>query len=214
MKFSLARKGKRAERPCSFPIEGEGGQFQDLACALVPLTGTEETEALRFGREHALVNKAEPRPGEPLFDLGYQAQVIAIAARDPDEGEPGKRPPTFASGQEVLDGLSRETILYVYELADAWCDECSPLSRAKSDAEMFAITRRLSDEEGDKASRFFDGLGPATRKRCALFMARLLWPSLAQKFSSGGTTTSDTTGTPSTPTPPSSSPSPEKSGST
>jgi hypothetical protein len=207
MKYALAIQGKKAERRFRIPlgIDPDGNPIHLETC-LVPVAADEEGVALEFANRYAKEKGiASPKYGDPLFDLAYQASVIAICARDPDVGVPGSRPPSFASSDEVLGALHRETLAYVYAAADDWCDQCSPLRRKMSDNDLLAGVKLLA-KEGDDGDRFFDACGPALRRALVRFMARQLVTLLEPSSPSiGSTETSGTKAT--TGSPPVSSPS-------
>ena len=212
MKYALVIQGKKAERRFRIPLGTDSdGNPTHLETCLVPVAADEEGAALEFATRYAKEKGIEkPKFLEPLFDLPYQAAIIAICARDPDAGVPGSRPPTFANADEVLGALQRETLAYVYAAADDWCDQCSPLRRKMSDQELLAGVKLLAKEEGDDGDRFFDACGPALRRAFVRFMAVQL-VSLLEPSSplSGSTATSGTKGT--TSSRPTSSPSPQSS---
>jgi hypothetical protein len=192
LKYSLLTKGKRAERKlaCPYPIEGstETGMHP---CVAIPMSGDEEAECLSFAIKFAK-DKGVPvelaKTGQPIFDLGYMAKVVELTVRDPDEGEPGRRPPTFPGGpDEVLGELQRETILYLFKISEEWSDICSPQRRSLSDADMLEGVRRLA-AEGDDGLRFFGECGPSLRFSFMRFTARMLWSSLEGKSTPGSST--------------------------
>lgn len=207
-------KGRRAERALTLPIPGsETG----LACVAVPLAGDEEAACLAYALKYAQDHGVKPenaRLGEPLFDLAYAAKMIELSICDPASGEPGKRSPTFIGASlkpdglpygsgvaEILGELQRETIHYLFKIAEEWCDICSPLRRDMSDLEMLVGIRELA-KEGDDGLRFFDGCGPSLRWIYMRFIARQLLSLLEPKSSAGSSTETKTS------TPTASSPSP------
>lgn len=194
MKFSQALKGKRAERKLSFPIPAEGGGTRPLECVCVPLSATEEAEALEYARTFAKKKGVEPelaRSGDPIYDLGYFVKVVLLSIRDPDVGVPGDRPPTFADEAEV-HSLTREMVVYLYTIVEGWCDECSPLQSHLSDAAIVAGMRALA-KEGDDGARFFVALGPALQLNFTRILARQLLALLEPSSPPGTPPTTDTT---------------------
>jgi hypothetical protein len=200
MKFAIALQGKRAERKLSFPVPSNDGTMKPLACVCVPLTSTEESEALEYAMAFSRRKGVEaPKVTDPLYDLGYMAKIVSIAVRDPDAGVPGERPPTFSDVEEV-HSLTRETVTYLYTIVSAWCDECSPLRRTLSDSAIYAGMRALASE-GDDGARFFDGLGPALQRNFMRILARQLLSFLEPKSPPGTPPASSDTKSPATSSP-------------
>jgi hypothetical protein len=214
VKYAQAMKGRRAERTLNCPIPGsETG----LTCVAVAMAGDEEAECLAFALKYAKdkgVAAEHATMGNPLYDLAYAAKVVELTIRDPSSGEPGRRAPTFdgtclkldgqpyGSGvEEILGELQRETIMYLFRIAEHWADEVSPMRRNMSDLEMVAGVRELA-KEGDESLRFFDGCGLSMRLRYMRFMASQC-VSLLEPKSGPGTSTESSTSTPtsSSPTP-------------
>ena len=208
VQYAKVIKGRRAERTLNCPIPGsEAG----LTCVAIPLAGDEEAECLAFALKYAKdkgVHAEHATVGNPLYDLAYAAKVVELTIRDPETGEPGRRSPTFsgaclkADGQpygsgvdEILGELQRETIMYLFRIAEHWADEVSPMRRQMSDLELVAGVRELA-KEGDESLRFFDGCGPSMRLRLLRFMASQCASSLEPRSGPSGPTET----TPSTPT--------------
>lgn len=194
--FAQVEQGALAERPIGIPCIGRDGKPIELKSLVVPLVGEEDSTAIAFGRKHAVRGGvADPTPLDPLFDLGHQAAIVALAFKDPDSGEAGKREPTFASADEVLGGLTRETITFLFSQFQAWADECSPTRRSMSVAEILAGIRLIA-EEGDDGQRFFAACGPSMRWSLVHSMAKQLVSLLETKSPSGSSSpTTDTTPT-------------------
>lgn len=202
MKFSAVKRGKRAEKPVEIPLEHEG----KLPSLLVALTDEEDGDAHKFAIEYAKKKGVEnPQPSQALYDKGYMAKVLHFALRDPDTGSPGQREPTFTGGaEEIMNGLQRETVLYLFALVETWTDEVAPLRRRLGDADLMEGIRKLA-AGGTEADRFLGACGPATRNALLLFSARLAVSSPALSSFFGGS--SEPSGTPES-SPPSSSPPP------
>lgn len=185
-------KGASAERSAIVPIAGSAG----LPCVVRALVGDEEAECLEYALKYAIARGVKPeqaRLGEPLYTLGYAAKLVSITMRDPDTGKVGDREPTFTGASkrkdgtpygtpidEVLGELQRETIMYLFRIAEEWCDVVSPTRRKMSDAEMITGIRELA-KEGDDGLRFFDACGPALRLSYMRSMARQLLDLLEPK---------------------------------
>lgn len=177
MKFSGIIKGTRAERDVDLPgFEVDGKPVRALMRAL---NGTEEADVLRAATEFAVrKGAAEPKPGDPLFDLSVMAHTLAIACLDPDSSP---RVPFFDGGApQVLDELPRETIVYLYERQETWQSESSPYHRQMSEGELVAKVREVAASRDDGP---FTQLSPGMRWIFARSMASMLLPSLEPKSS-------------------------------
>ncbi|WP_394849701.1 hypothetical protein LZC95_19890 [Pendulispora brunnea] len=179
-----ARLGKKAERKITVPLpplfhEGdEGDGAEEPPCIVVPLSAAEDSEVLAFAAEYARSNKAEPKEGDPLYDLGIMAKTIALAVRDIDS-PPEARTPFFDGGtDQIFELLPRETIVYLFELCQIWQDACSPSVRRLSVEQLVGHITELAEAEDDGP---FVRLSPATRSICMRILARLQVLSLGDK---------------------------------
>ena len=143
MKFSQVLAGKRSERPIEFEHRGVVHKT-----ALRPLDGMEESAALARATEYAQSQKAlEARPGNSLFDLGYMANVLALACIDTDS-PPDARTPYFDNVSQVL-GLDGETILYLHARHEVWQQECSPTKATLPAGELVNTLIRIVEAQDD-----------------------------------------------------------------
>jgi hypothetical protein len=179
-------RGTRATRTTSFPVF-ENGEESDRPCLLVPLTGTEEADALSFAVKYARdKGAAELKAGDPLFDLGFMAKTLTLGVRTPEGG------PMFASPASLLDALPRETMLYVWALLEDWQDACSPSVRKVTDEQLWVGAAALATG-GSEGERFFDRLSPGMRRTYTLFLASQLFASPGRRSPSSSPVTATTT---------------------
>ncbi|WP_394847402.1 hypothetical protein LZC95_08045 [Pendulispora brunnea] len=168
--LSNARLGAKAERPITIPIAlGDDGVI-DTPCVVVPLTAAQDAEVLTFALEYARARGAEPKEGEPLFDLACMVKTIELSVRDVDSPREAREPFFDGGTDQVLQFLSRETIVFVYERQQIWQDECSPSVRRVSAADLVDHITRIAEAEDDLP---FVVLSPAMRWICTRIMARL-----------------------------------------
>lgn len=186
MKFSQIQRGKRAERRASFPSLGDDGAVIDAEFVCVPLGGHEEAEALEFAESYAKEHGIKsPSPGMPLYDLGMQIKTLELSMFDVDSPSTARQR-FFASTKEV-EGLPRETIVYLFAIVDDWQDQCSPMSHKVNDGSLFVTIHKLGTG-GPDAERFLDSCGPGLRRIFTLSMAKLLVTLLGPKSSPSGST--------------------------
>ena len=179
-------RGNRATRATSFPVY-EGGEETERPCLLVPLTGTEEVEALSFAVKYAKEHgAAELKDSDPIYATGFMARAVTLGVRTPGGG------PMFASVADVLDALPRETLVYVYTLLEDWQDACSPSVRKMTDEQLWVGAAALATG-GSEGERFFDRLSPGMRRTYTLFLASQLFASPGPKSPTSSPPTATTT---------------------
>lgn len=172
MKFSQLLKGKRAERGVELPYVDKDGKEQLAPCLLVPLTGLEETEVLRFARDYAKAQGIEnPHEGEPLYDLAVMVKSLSIGCLDTDSPKDAREPFFDGGVDQTLAELGREGIAYLYQRLERWQDDCSPQIRRVSANDLLELTVKLAEAEDDGP---FSRLSPGLQWICTRFMARQL----------------------------------------
>lgn len=190
MKYQQAIRGKAATEECDFPNEVEldengapkidplTGEPKPLRFLFRPILGPEDAEAHKFARGYAKRFDAEPKLGDPTYDMGYKAAVVAISAEDKDSPENARTPffegTTLDERMNVAAGLHREIIGFLYARQDAWQCETSPLQH-HMDAETLLKAIEVEATSDDDA--FFAGMSPATQKDFAHSLACLVWSS-------------------------------------
>lgn len=144
MKFSEVRLGTRAERPITFEWHGES-----CSCAQRPLTGEEEGLALSRATDYAKEQRAvEAKPGNPLFDVGYMANVLALSTIDVDSPA-AARELYFKDAAEVLGKLDCELMQFLFARHEAWQQECSPTRAKLPGDQLIATLIRIVEGEDD-----------------------------------------------------------------
>lgn len=168
MRFGDVIAGKRAERPVTFDHRGI-----EHKTAARPLDGTEESLALARATFFAIEQKAlEAKPGNPLFDLGYMANVVALSYVDVDSPVES-RAPYFDNVGQVLS-LDGELIQYLHARQETWQQECSPTRATLPAGELINLLVRVVESDDD---RFFSELRPALQLSCLRITAKLLLDS-------------------------------------
>jgi len=184
VKFASLIRGTRAERAAIFPLVRAGGETIECAVLLRPITDAEENDAHAFALAHAKSKGvAEPAPNQPIYDTAYMAHALASGILDPDSPATA-RTPFFADAKEVLDNLTRDQRVFLFELLDAFQDEVSPSVRKMSAEQMLDGCAVLA-KGGTEAERFLDRLAPSTLRRFATFTGSQVWSSLERKSPTG-----------------------------
>lgn len=187
--FSLIVQGSRARKR----VESTTITGQPFACDLRAVVGVDDAaifaEARAFAKARGV---AEPKDGDPLYDLGLAVHTLAIACVDPDSLTEAPRVFFDGGASQILEHLDRDRILYLYETLTAWQSTFSPRQQSQSWPEYVASVYVLASEEAD-ADDPFAKWSPALRASWARTTARLLLASHALKSHSGTPTESSTT---------------------
>lgn len=181
VKFSSLQLGARAERTVELPgILHEG---KPVSVLLRPLTGVEESDVLRRGFEFAIQEgNAQPRAGDPLYDLGVMVHTLAIGCLDPESPAEGRTAFFDGGAPQILKELGRETIHFIYQRHELWQDECSPYVRNMSGTELMNKIEEVAASMDDGP---FLRMSPATRWNFTRTTARLLLDSREAKSAPG-----------------------------
>jgi hypothetical protein len=207
-RFSDVQKGTRARRTVEFPQantrssllaplpELEQRRATDntdsqaaILVDLVVLSGEEESLALEQARAMAIkAGVAEPKLGEPLYDLALMVFTLLYGVIDHDDQ--ANRTQFFESAQQIRSSLDRERITYLYAQHELWQNECSPQAKSLSDAEFFKFIVEMADS-GDPSIPF-GKLQPVTAAIFMRTMAKLLLSSPMLKSSDSFSSEDDT----------------------
>lgn len=123
------------------------------------LRGDEQLDVLEKARALAVQRHAEPKDGDPIYDLGRALYTLELACVDPDATDPdAPEARFFDSADQILksEHIGRDGIAYLYECQELWQDECSPQA-LKLSPERF---EQLVDEVAGSAT-----LDPLVRLR-------------------------------------------------
>lgn len=152
---------------------------------LVVLTGVEETEALKLARAYAVTQGiADPKPNEPIYDLAVMVHTLVIGCVDHDS--PSSAPlPFFANPEQLLQGMSRDQITYLYALHEHWQDDCSPQAKDLSEEEFYGWLVGVAESESP--SDFFAKSRPRMLSDCMRTLAKLSLISRLLKSEAGST---------------------------
>lgn len=192
--FSLIVQGSRARKR----VESTTITGQPFACDLRAVVGVDDAaifaEARAFAKARGV---AEPKEGEPLYDLGLAVHTLAIACVDSDF--PADKPAAFFDGgpSQILEHLDRDRILYLYETLTSWQSTFSPRAASQTWPEYVASVYAIATAEEGSAEDPFVKWAPGLRASWARTSAGLLLSSLAPKSPSGTDSDAPTTPAPS-----------------
>ncbi len=194
-RFADVVKGKRARKTIalSLPNASEPAA-EEISLDVRVLTGDEEALVLESARAWATSKGvADPKPGDPLYDLGLMVYTVLAACVDTDS--PVENPRSFfVSVEEILGSLDRDRITYLYEQHELWQDACSPYStREPHETAVWAYAIEVAESESP-LDRPFANTRPAMRWSFERSMARLLLSSLKLRSLSGSSSVPDSTG--------------------
>ena len=137
MKFSQIVKGTRATRDVDFTIWGATAR-----CAVRPMTGLEEGDAMAAGRAYAVSKGiADPKPTDRVYEIGVMVHTLAVACIDPDNHDALY----FSSAGEILENLDTDRIAYLYEAQQLFQDECSSRVSKMGEAEWVATVLEVAE---------------------------------------------------------------------
>lgn len=189
--FSTIAAGVRArKRVTATTIAGDA-----FACDLRPMVGDDDALALQRAREFAQARGvAEPREGEPIYELALAVESLAIACVDPDDAAK----PFFDGGAaQIRAHLDRDRILYLYETLTTWQASFSPREHTLDWPTFVAKVYELATAGEADADAPFARWAPAMRESFTRTLARLWWSSLGGKSPSGTDSESLTSSAPS-----------------
>ena len=188
-KFSQIIKGTRARKrvwlqlgdgpllSVSLDAQGKGAAVRSeeaIAVDLRPLTSGEQADVLSRARADAVAKGvAEPKDGNPIYDLCEMEHTLCLACVDPESPEHAPQP-FFDGGVAQIRSspdLGRDRVAWLFEQCLLHQDECSPRLRTLDPAAFVASLDILGAEEDGSAADFFASLGPALRWICMRSLA-------------------------------------------
>ena len=175
-------------------------QLPNIAESIVvhvrPLNAWEDAQVLEKARAFAVERGlAKPTDVDDLYVLGVWANTLLIACQD-ESGEA-----FFASADEILKGLDRDRISYLYEQQQRAQEDAGFRKERMAPGEMLAAIHELATKEVGDATLPFWQWGPSLRASFMRFMAVQLLSLASNSSHSGSTsatanTTSETSANP------------------
>lgn len=188
--FSTIAAGARARKR----VEATTIAGDTFACDLRPVMGEDDALALQRAREFAIARGvADPKEGEPIYELALAVETLALACVDPD----APTSPFFDGGSaQIRAHLDRDRILYLYETLTAWQATFSPREHKLDWPTFVAKVYELATTEEADADAPFARWAPGMLVSFTRTLARLWWSSLGGKSPSGTGSASPTSSAP------------------
>jgi hypothetical protein len=185
MKFAKLVKGVTDVRTVFLVLAGVP---EPVKLGQRPLTAMEETDVIERARAFAKSKGVDkPTDDDPLYVMAIWANTLLLACTslgDDDKGEP-----FFGDVNEILEGLDRDRISFLYESQQRIQEDhgCRK-ERLTPDEMMAAVHEIVTKDVGDPSLPFWNW-GPSLRASFMHFLACQLF--LSRMPSSPPTSTSD-----------------------
>lgn len=182
MKFAALKKGTADVRPVDLTLPwGE-----TVRVGVRPLPGWDDTEVFEKARAFAKARGVEkPSDEDPIYVMGIWVHTL-LASVVVFEGD-DKGDPFFGDVDEILKGLDRDRISYLYEQQQRVQEDHGMRADRMTEAQFLAAVYECVQKEVDDSSFPFWKWGPTLRATFTRRMAVLLWNSLPDKSLPGGT---------------------------
>lgn len=146
--FSQIMRGGPVRHPI-LPFELiDGTKITGDDCAVIPLFGEAEAKVLKGAREFAIEHGlAEPKPGDPLYELGRAIWTCALGVVDGDPKVPESAPVLFFDGgvKQIREKLDRDRIFYLARQQEAWQSEVAPGTKGVSVEDLQRMLFRIKE---------------------------------------------------------------------
>lgn len=191
MKFAKLVKGILDVRPVDITLPGADAP---ITVGLRPLTAWEESDvtakAMAFAKSKGV---EKPDGSDYQFVLGVWINTLLMACQAYTDIEvAGDEPvsftkgePLFANVDEILQGLDRDRISYLYEMQQRIQEDHGMRKERLSHEEMLAAVSQIATSEVGDANLPFWNWGPSLRASFMHFMASMLYYSRPDKLPSG-----------------------------
>lgn len=170
-------KGLNEERVIELELPGPRGARSTVRLGVRALPAWDETDirtkALAFAKERG----APADDSDPIYVMGVWVNTILLAYVSVDEEDKGK--PAFDNVDEILHGLDRDRISYLYEQQALFQEESGARKESLSPGEMIAATLEIARAEVGARELPFWRWGHTARASYMHFMANLLLHSEA-----------------------------------
>lgn len=180
MKFAALKKGTADVRPVEFTLPwGE-----TIKVGVRPLPGWDDTAIFEKARAFAKVRGVDkPADDDPIYVMGIWAHTLLVACVTFDGEDKGE--PFFADVDEILKGLDRDRISYLYEQQQRAQEDHGMRADRMTEEQFLAAVHECVRKEADDPAFPFWKWGPTLRATFTRRLAVLLWNSLPDKSLSG-----------------------------
>lgn len=194
MKFAALKKGTADVRPVDLTLPwGE-----TIRVGVRPLPGWDDTAVFEKARAFAKARGVEkPSDDDPIYVMGIWVHTLLASVVVLDGDDKGE--PFFGDVDEILKGLDRDRISYLYEQQQRVQEDHGMRKDRMTEGEFLAAVHECVQKEADDPTFPFWRWGPTLRITFLRRMAVLLWNSPQGKSLYGGTSedgSSNATGSP------------------
>jgi hypothetical protein len=186
MKFAALVKGTADVRPVELMLPGHE---TPIVIGQRPLSAWEEKEVI----DRALLmfdpkGLSKPDADDPRYVMSIWAHTLLLACQCTDGDDKGQ--PFFSDANEILQGLDRDRVSYLYEKQQCIQEDHGMRKERLSPDEMMAAVHELVTKEvGDPTLPFWKW-GPSVRASFMHFLASALYHSAPVKSHYGSTSDS------------------------
>lgn len=187
MKFSAIIKGAADIRPVDLALPGLA---EPIKVGVRPLSAWEEADVLEKARAFATARGlASPSQNDELYVFGVWANTLLIGCSWLTGEDAGR--PLFESVEEILKGLDRDRISYLFEQQQRVQEEHGMRKeRLTPDEIMRNVHECATKDVGDPSLPFWNW-GPSARASYMHFTANLLLNCMSDKSPRGSTFAAD-----------------------
>lgn len=187
MKFSAIIKGAADVRPVDLALPGLA---EPIKVGVRPLSAWEEADVLEKARAFATARGlAAPSQNDELYVFGVWVHTLLLGCAALDGDDKGQ--PFFASAEEILKGLDRDRISYLFEQQQRVQEEHGMRKeRLTPDEIMRNVHECATKDVGDPSLPFWNW-GPSARASYFRFTAALLLSYMSDKSPRGSTFEAD-----------------------
>jgi hypothetical protein len=186
MKFAAIKKGTADVRPIELTLPwGE-----TIRVGVRPLPGWDDTAVFEKARAFAKARGVEkPTDEDPVYVMGIWVHTLLASITVFDSDEKGE--PFFADVDEILKGLDRDRISYLYEQQQRVQEEHGMRADRMTEEQFLAAVHECVRKEADDPSFPFWKWGPTLRVTFMRRLAVLLWNSHLDKSLFGASSGED-----------------------
>lgn len=197
MKFAALVKGQADVRPVELLLPGHD---QPIVIGQRPLSAWEEKDVI----DKALLmfdpkGHSKPDNDDPRYVMSIWAHTLALSCQCMDGDDKGK--PFFADATEILHGLDRDRVSYLYEMQQRIQEDHGMRKERLSPEEMMGAVHELVTEEVGDSTLPFWKWGPSARASFMHFLANMLFHSASDKSLFGSTSETGAASAPQTQSP-------------
>lgn len=183
-RFATLVKGLDQLREVDLQLPGPAGNRQIVRLGVKPLPAWEEVSILAAAGKFATERGAKAVDTDHVYVMGVWVHTLLAACVSVDAEDAGVA--FFGSVEEILQGLDRDRISYLYEEQQIVQEQAGARIERMSAQQMVQATLKLAEAEGiDEVHRFLSGWGPTVRATLVHYLAVQLFALLPGNSPSG-----------------------------